>query len=43
MALYDAVYQYAQTLQRLHNKSISVTAQAVVDEFRNQSYVSKYA
>lgn len=40
-ALYDAVYQYALALDRLHKKNVSVTATSVVNEIRSHSYTGK--
>ncbi|CAB4043722.1 Hypothetical predicted protein, partial [Paramuricea clavata] len=37
-ALYDAVYQYALALHRLHESNTTVTAKRVVEEFRSNPY-----
>ena len=40
-ALYDAVYQYALALDRLHRNGSNITAKAVIEEFRRKPYVGK--
>ncbi|XP_046854845.1 speract receptor-like isoform X3 [Xenia sp. Carnegie-2017] len=36
--LYDAVYQYALALDRLHKKNATITSESVLEEFRSHSY-----
>ncbi|CAB4032083.1 atrial natriuretic peptide receptor 1-like, partial [Paramuricea clavata] len=38
-SLYDAVYQYALALDRLHKRNMNVTAKAVVEELRSYPYI----